>query len=325
MCVRPDPTPALAPCSLVLEGEDQPVSAQTVQFWLAVANNCLNSVPVDFSEDLNDFYPVLLFAEAVDSHPRFYKAVMRLTVQQPRLHLDLPSLIEDSPEGDEQPTRLRIRLSGVLFSLGEHWYNYTTAQAIGEESDELKQYLQGYRARTESGDWIAAFSTSVVANLERWLYLAGKLQLMPLMRLLLDFIKLQQLQGEESLLRPAAGSLLSPRVLQHMPRGLLLEGFVRNFFAAPASTECVEGGTLELTEQTNPIVHKWMGLKSGERRTWSIRPGAGYLHIESTRLMLWSAGRFLPLSLHLGGFDDASVDLVTKETVERCLAAEQAE
>jgi hypothetical protein len=77
----------------------------------------------------------------------------------------------------------------------------------------------------------SAFAPAAVAAVEGWLHLACRLQLLPLVRRLMRFAQSQQLGGDVTLLGADVSNLLSPRVMQCMPRELLLEGFMQGYAA----------------------------------------------------------------------------------------------
>ena len=74
----------------------------------------------------------------------------------------------------------------------------------------------------------AALPGAVAAALEGWLYLAGRLGLVALVRLLLDFYKAQLMSSGLSIVCGTAAKVYSRRVLECMPHELLVEGFVRD-------------------------------------------------------------------------------------------------
>ncbi|GFR40903.1 hypothetical protein Agub_g1558 [Astrephomene gubernaculifera] len=200
--------------NVTLEGESVPVSGATVRLWLDCVYACIDSSrSIKLPNSLNDAKQLLLFADYAGTADVSLIKVAGALADNPRLSLTVPM-------GDQGRT-VDLALSGSLYYLSSN--------------NDLHHALMG-NSLAQSGTLVSAadflprkeqFASSLCGLLEEWLYLAGRLELVPLVQRLLDFIHTQLFPGGLSICLAAMGSVFSPRVLHAMPRQLLLESFLR--------------------------------------------------------------------------------------------------
>lgn len=114
-------------------------------------------------------------------------------------------------DAGEVRKELQLRLDGALY--------------LCTPGGEMREYIKPAQTRTFcEGVRSAAVQPAVASALEEWLALAGRLQLVPLVRKLMAFAKAQMVfWGGLSILGPAAAHVLSPRVLKLLPPEILYE------------------------------------------------------------------------------------------------------
>ncbi|EFJ48467.1 hypothetical protein VOLCADRAFT_90717 [Volvox carteri f. nagariensis] len=198
--------------NLLLEGESDPVSPSVVESWLDMVYS-----HVDTSRRkrtflrLQEVKPLVLFADAVCTCDAAMRELCDMLVNQTALQLDVPL-------GEET---LQIMLQGRIYYVRDLEGLTSISTTDGSPSAiEAPKAVYALHAKN--------FTTTLGQQLESWLYLAGRLQMLPLVQLLINFIKTQLLAGCSSPLAAAVGNIYSPRVLQCMPRELLYAGFLRD-------------------------------------------------------------------------------------------------
>mgnify|MGYP001807265157 CR=1 FL=1 len=114
----------------------------------------------------------------------------------------------------------------------------------------------------------AALSGAVAAALEGWLYLAGRVGLVALVRLLFDFFQSHLLPGHASMILDSTKAVLSRRVLECMPHELLVEGFVSDRLWGPqlGQADVAIGSQLRLVMRS-PHTAACFGLGPGTQLT----------------------------------------------------------
>ncbi|PNW80377.1 hypothetical protein CHLRE_07g315000v5 [Chlamydomonas reinhardtii] len=162
-----------------------------------------------------------------------------------------------------------------------------------------------------------AFPGAVAAALEGWLYLAGRLGLVALVRLLLDFYKAQLVPTNVSLLSGAVAKVYSRRVLECMPHELLVEGFVSSCLNDPHTVQAeVDSGsklsiTLTAPEAASALGHKPSMVESAT--------------VTRSNLLVNKTGATLLMRLSVGGLDIAEQRRVLKEVLQRLEEEEEQE
>lgn len=204
--------------TLLINEGGAPVTRAVVQQWLdAVYAQVDSSRSLRLTSScLNDTEPLLTFADAVGTDDVVMQSISRALVEDSDLHFRVPF----------EPAKT------VLVYLHDAVYYTPTVPAgtvwrsiLNENHREVLDAagMASARALDEGG-----FPALLAKNLEVYLHLCGRLKLLSMTRLLLDFLKMQCLPSTRSVLLPTMGLALSPRVLHFMPRELLLEGFIRD-------------------------------------------------------------------------------------------------
>ncbi|KAG2449909.1 hypothetical protein HYH02_000015 [Chlamydomonas schloesseri] len=113
-----------------------------------------------------------------------------------------------------------------------------------------------------------ALPGAVAAALEQWLYLAGRLGLVALVRLLLQFYKVQLVAYGISLLDRHTPAVFSRRVLECTPREVLAEGFLLGCMNDPAvgRVDIASGDKLSV-DLTSPEAAAW--FETARAGAWS--------------------------------------------------------
>ncbi len=241
---------------LVLEDESSPVSAEVVQLWLdAVYCRVDAARRAPQVEDLDDARPLLIFADACGSSQVVIDEIGRCLLDSPDLTFTVTAEggqlqpEEEEEDEDEQPDEQQQPeqpLSVKLLLRNAVYYIHPTQKNLCI----MKEGLQSRLAVAEDfTPHAAAFPSAVCSALESWLHLAGRLRMVPLCRALMDFIKTQVVVSTASVLWPAFHSIYSRRVLDCMPRELLLEALVRDSLQdRPAAVKVeTKGATVTLS------------------------------------------------------------------------------
>ncbi|GFR42459.1 hypothetical protein Agub_g3366 [Astrephomene gubernaculifera] len=211
----PDGNPTIWDLSaVVLEGMSEPVTGATVDLWLDCVYSCVDSSRRFklTSSNLEAARPLLHFADYAGSATIVFEKITSSLVDNPELCL---TVLTDSEQGLSEDLVLRgyqyYFFSGDLYEVQLSSGNAESGRSVTME--------EPCRQR---------FTSAVCSKLEEWLYLAGRLALVPLVELLLAFIKLQLFPGDCSIFAACIGSVYSPRVLQAIPTPVLLAGFLRD-------------------------------------------------------------------------------------------------
>lgn len=197
---------------LTLEGEAHPVAAGTVIDWLDMIYAHVDTARRRRSfANLEDAKPLLLFADATGTCDVVMKEICDGLTIKPDLRFDVT--LDDF--------LVEIMLKGRLYR-GNAVEGLNYADTIGSPC------IFNALSCSEFESYGTIVTTQIASQLEAWLYLAGRLNLVSLVRLLLDFIKMQLLVGADSILAMKVGEVYSPRVLEHMPREVMYESFLRD-------------------------------------------------------------------------------------------------
>lgn len=213
---------------LVLEGHNAPVGVDVVRMWLGIVYTRLGSTaapgcwPTRLNEEAR---ALLLFADAVGSCPSLMQEVAQRLVtpsaaRPPTLFMDVDGRVHS----------LEL-LGGRTYYCDEGgramWFTTTDS---GTERGPV----------TTLGAWPEGRKATATAALEGWLYLACRLELLPLARALMRFVQAQAaLRTSASLLlfSSGSGSIFSARVLEHAPREVLVETLVQHHLLLGADAE----------------------------------------------------------------------------------------
>ncbi len=292
------------------------MSEQIVRRWLDIVRLGPGDVPSWLSDSLDVLRPLLLFAEAADSNPRVFRSIGALLEQRwERMHLSVPSCVQPAEEGAaEQPATVQLQLKeGSLFY-------FSTIQAQNQEQlmcafvDGSYRFLLTVRG---APDWRQRFRAAAVAAVEGWLHLACRLQLLPLVRRLMRFAQAQQLAGNATLLGADVSNLLSPRVIECMPRELLLELLYQGYAAGATAAVELKADKAQVTF-TTPLAAVWFVKCVGESAELPIKEvGEGDLRLDCEGVQLRS-------TLRVGVLDPSGMEgaAAIRQAVERCLAEE---
>ncbi|KAG2487760.1 hypothetical protein HYH03_013605 [Edaphochlamys debaryana] len=253
-----------------------PVTRAVVQQWLdAVYAQVDSSRSLRLtSSGLNDAEPLLTFADAVGTDDVVMQSISRALVEDSDLHLMVPY---GPPSAEGMSPAIRVYLHDAVY------YAPTDANQAGtlwrcilnesHQQDLDAAGMAGAMAIDEGG-----FPALLAKELEAYLHLCGRLKLISLTRLLLDFLKLQCLPTTLSVLLPNMALVLSPRVLHFMPRELLLEGFVRDALEhRPAHVDM----TAEKVDavMSSPGAALWFTMKVNGSDTMSLEKAASGMNL----------------------------------------------
>ncbi|KAG2483334.1 hypothetical protein HYH03_017782 [Edaphochlamys debaryana] len=261
---------------LVLEGESEPVAAAVVERWLdAMYAQVDKHRRLRLPSTLAEARPLLLLADALDTTAIVVEGMGWALAEQPDLALTVAV-------GE---LKVDLQLKGRL-----HFDNEGSLIALQQPTGKRSVLV----AKEAFEPHAAAFPSAVARELESWLHLAGRLNLVPLARALMGFVKAELMPFGLSILRGSVSSVFSPRVLQFMPRELLLEGFVRDALLERPTQAAIKADEVEVTMST-PLLSAWYGNPLGSVIKANAKPIA---EGRSTAIV----GRVdLPLNATMGG------------------------
>ncbi|KAG2494312.1 hypothetical protein HYH03_007665 [Edaphochlamys debaryana] len=282
---------------LVLEGESEPVAASVVERWLDAVYHFSRidaSRRPQLPSTLAEARPLLLLADAVGTAQGLMDSLGGALADQPDLALTLAV--------GELKVDLRLKgglhyiAGGALFYLPVGEFKCGKTSLVGKEAFEPHA---------------AAFPSAVAREVESWLHLAGRLNLVPLARALVGFVKAELMPTNLSILQPAFASVFSPRVLQFMPRELLLEGFARDaVMERPAQAVLVNKEV-----QLIPVAPL--------SATWFLTPCDGTVNVVASRVkkstLVAAGGNFIPATVTLGGPSHEECTKLVEEVVAAAL------
>lgn len=245
---------------LVLQGANAPVDAEVVRRWLAIFYGHLDKAlavdcwPTRLDEPLR---ALLLFADAAGTR----RAVMQEVAQRladgtladgvPLLYMDV----------DEPLKRVDVLGGRVFYHYnGDIWCFTKTQNALG-----IVCPVQ----------LLGPLKTSITTATEGWLYLACRLELLPLVRVLMGWVQVQAALAAEStlLLWDGAHCAVSARVLPNLPLELLRQAFLEKLLlldggrrdalaavatAAARSSSCRAATPEELAAKGNEMMNAVM-------------------------------------------------------------------
>lgn len=252
-CVAGLPEPQAGCCwfwdlsGLVLQDEAAPVSVDVVKRWLRIVYSRINSsLTADWPERLDGATrALLLFADAVGTrHAVMQDIGQRLTARPPA---GPPTFCLDVSDGLEGPLELQL--------LGAPGGGVHILMQVGEVDGRL--WLCHADKKENSSVRYSGFLPSVKAlitkDVEEWLYLSCRLEMLPLARVLLHFVEVQAALVEvRSVLQWEDGGVFSPRVVAHMPRQLLLQGFLERHLQVCVCVCVYVGGGARGAEEGGP-------------------------------------------------------------------------
>ncbi|KAG2442163.1 hypothetical protein HYH02_009651 [Chlamydomonas schloesseri] len=212
----------------MLEGESSPVSSAVVQAWLDLVYSRVDGTrqQPQFASLSEAARALLLFADAAGTCSPVLQALGEGLSSQPGLTLPVEVLALDRGDGGSGggavagPTHLELALSGCIYYLD------TEKSLLGAIRIPSGKRILTLAEAEPAGGRLGSVCSALAAALERWLYLAGRLGLVPLARLLLQFYKTQLVARLLSLFATSSAAVFSRRVLECMPRELLVEGFL---------------------------------------------------------------------------------------------------
>ncbi|KXZ44659.1 hypothetical protein GPECTOR_64g78 [Gonium pectorale] len=199
------------------DGDGRPFSAAVVERYLDLIYSRVDpSRSVELPASLEEAKPLLLFADAVSSSRLVFEDLAaRLAALR---NLTLPVRVGGS-------LRLELVLRGHLYAMssGLGLMDYPIPYASSETRTlVLQPASELFTAHAQH------IPDALADSLEGWLYLTGRLGMVPLTRLLLDFLKSQLAASQLCPFFRSIRRVYSPRVLQCAPPELLLEGFLRD-------------------------------------------------------------------------------------------------
>ncbi|KAG2447876.1 hypothetical protein HYH02_007332 [Chlamydomonas schloesseri] len=252
---------------LVLEGHSSPVPSAVVRQWLdhLYSRIDISRQAPTFPSLSEDGRSLLLFADAVGTSTAIMRALCEALTSQPGL--TLPVVVNGAGGGaaaggdgadaaappPPPPLQLDLVLRGKLYYL-----------LAGEMRVLTVPYSGPQQVVVASADFVPykdALPGAMAAALESWLYLAGRVGLVALLRLLLNFFQSHLLPGQASLLLNSTAQVFSRRVLECMPHELLVEGFVSERLWGPQLGLADVPASNQLTLiMRSPHAATWFGL-----------------------------------------------------------------
>ncbi|KAG2441118.1 hypothetical protein HXX76_003970 [Chlamydomonas incerta] len=288
---------------LVLEGQSSPVPSAVVRQWLDLVYSRVDAgrrAP-KFTSLSEAARSLLLFADAVGTRAIAMKALVETLTAQPGL--TLPVVVNGTGAGaggpaagggggnaaPPQPLQLELALRGKLYYLAQDG----PLGAVDVPRAGAKACL--VVAASELAPHTAALPGAVAGALEGWLYLAGRLGLVALVRLLLEFYKAQLVPATISLLNGVTLKVFSRRVLECMPLEVMWEGFMRGCVcdASMSQVDVVDGGTIPKVALTAPHVAAWYSSKL-DHTAVDIKLAATTFAYNGTSLPAWLSVGGLP-------------------------------
>ncbi|KAG2441115.1 hypothetical protein HXX76_003967 [Chlamydomonas incerta] len=308
---------------LVLEGQSSPVPSAVVRQWLDLVYSRVDAgrrAP-KFTSLSEAARSLLLFADAVDTSMVVMYALSDTLTAQPGL--TLPVAVNGGGGGEggvaaggggghaapPQPLQLELALRGKLYYLAQDGpLDTVDVPHAGPEQIVV--------AAADLAPHKAAVPGAVAAALEGWLYLAGRLGLVALVRLLRDFYQAHMKATTGSVLWGAAAKVLSRRVLECMPRELLWESCASDWLWAPqlGGVDVLAGSQLSLIMRS-PHAASWFGFVPGAQADGD--------KIETLNV-LQANGCHNRLRVSVGGLDAAQHQQAVQEVMQQLQEEDEA-
>ncbi|KAG2434642.1 hypothetical protein HXX76_007536 [Chlamydomonas incerta] len=298
---------------LVLEGQSSPVSSAVVRQWLDLVYSRVDRErrPPQFSSLSEAARSLLLFADAVGTCCPVLDAFVDCLTAQPGL--TLPVVVNGGAAGGDAgpgaagggggaPPPARFELA-----LHNHIY-YVAGDMRGIEIPSGHRIL--LVAAAEFAPHMDAIPCAVASALEGWLYLSGRLGLVVLVRLLLQFYKRQLVAEGISVFAAGAATtaVFSRRVLECLPREVLVEGFLTGCMNDPAI------GRADIASSSKLCVQ----LTSPESAAWFLKQPGAQVESELTRRNILQVDAMgLPMHLRLGGLPAATQQNAIREVLQQ--------
>ncbi|KAG2433175.1 hypothetical protein HYH02_012718 [Chlamydomonas schloesseri] len=300
---------------LVLEGQSSPVTSAVVRQWLDLVYSRVDvarQVPT-FTSLSAAARSLLLFADAVGTSTAVMRALCEPLTSQPGLKL--PVVVAGTVGGDVAGgaaggggaaplLELELELRDKLYYLLE----------TGDLRSLDVPYSGSNQAVVEAGrlaPYKAALPGAVAAALEGWLYLAGRLRLVPLVRLLLDFFQVHLLPNARAspIFLGATPQVFTRRVLECMPQEVMWEGFVSDRLWAPqlGQADVPAGKGLSLTMRS-PHAATWFGLGPNMQLTSDVTSGPNEVNL---------SGNENVLRVSVGGLTPAQHQAAVREVMQQ--------
>ncbi|KAG2441124.1 hypothetical protein HXX76_003976 [Chlamydomonas incerta] len=309
-------------CKLVLEGQSSPVPSAVVRQWLDLVYSRVDvrRRPPKLTSLSEAARSLLLFADAVGTCSPVINAIADGLLAQPGLTLPVPvnsgGAGGAAPGGGggnaapPQPLQLELALRGKLY------YSHADGILAVAFDVPISDPVRTVVAAADLAPHRAAFPSAVAAALEGWLYLAGRLELVALVRVLLEFYKAQMIPANLSLLHGAAAKVLSRRVLECMPRELLVEGFASSCVNDPYKGQAEVNTSSKLSVVlTAPEASAWYGLKPNTQVEGQPGTASNVLRVGAIAA---------PVRLSVGGLLVAQQRQVLQEVLQQLEEEEEA-
>eukprot|EP00198_Chlamydomonas_reinhardtii_P003206 XP_001692542.1 predicted protein of CSG family [Chlamydomonas reinhardtii] len=266
---------------LILEGQSSPVSSAVVLQWLDLVYSRIDRErrPPKFSSLSEELRSLLLFMDAVGTCGPVLDAFEASLTALPSLALAVTvggggaegaggNAAGGAPGGadgagggggggGEAPPPAHIELM-----LCDHIY-YLVDGGLGSMSIPSGARFEMVKAQ-EFAPYNAYFRDAVAAALEGWLYLAGWLQLVALVRRLVQFYKGQLISTLIGVIANRTAAVFTRRVLECLPREVLVEGFLTGCMNDPAVGQVTIAGSSKLhVNLTSPETAAWFVKERG--------------------------------------------------------------
>ncbi|KXZ42906.1 hypothetical protein GPECTOR_112g276 [Gonium pectorale] len=283
---------------LVPEGSSTPVGGELVQRYLDLAYHRVDSTHrFEVPRIIDDARPLLMLADAVDSTSTLFQHLEEVLLRQVT-GLCLAIHVEDG-------FTVKLRLCERVYTLSE-----SGLREWKIPNDDTHIMMPTPADRQFEARHVEMIEEATCSTLEGWMFLAGRLQMTGLMRVLVRFAKAQTVPlGYGVLAAVGFRRLFSPRVLQCMPRELLLEAFVRDCLTDLPSRIKLEGKGVTASVASSADFSILVGPGPG---TPVVLVGGAASLIQNT------AGASMPLHVIHGGFQRLHTrDAVIKDVVEK--------
>lgn len=298
----------------VIKAEPTPVSREVVQQWLDAVYAQVDSsrslrLP---SSCLDDSLPLLAFAEVMGTTDVVMQSIGRAMVEKSDLHMTVQV---GPPSADGTVPLVDVHLRETIYFAPTDGAFAGTLRVCQPKEPHIITFLDAeHMARAKAYD-AGGFQALLAKELEACLHLCGRLKLLSMTRLLLDFLKMQCLPSSQfSVLLPTMSLVLSPRVIDCMPRELLLEGFVRDALEHRRAQVELTADKVDAL-MSSPGAASWFSVPVGCFKAASIRKS-----VDGASLLTFNGiTGTLPIRPVLGGPSSQASKRLRTEIVEAAI------
>ncbi|KAG2494314.1 hypothetical protein HYH03_007667 [Edaphochlamys debaryana] len=287
---------------LVLEGESGPVASAVVERWLDAVYHFSRvdaSRRPQLPSTLAEARPLLLLADAVGTAQGLMDSLGGALADRPDLALTVAV-------GD---LKVDLQLKGRIHFITQGDLCYMTSRETAPAYGHVLVAKEAFQPHK------AAFPSAVALELESWLHLAGRLNLVPLARALMGFVKAELTGSACSILHSTISTVISPRVFQFMPRELMFEAFARDMLMDRPAYINVMVPEVQVTA-TTPLAAAYFNMLVG-----STAKGTAVLG-KDARVLVGVEGAMALVTTTVGGLAPDVCAKLVKEAVAAALEDE---